>query len=532
MPKSLGKNVLKGAGIVSFFLLLGKAMVFVQKLVIADRFGTGMEADAFTLAFSSIIFAFSIIPLKVLAPVLPLFAERREKTGAKDAWRFASTVGSLTVIILAVTTLCGILGASHLVGWASNFSGEKAQLTTKLVRLMFPATFFLGLFALLTLIMHAYKRFTLPALGETLNRVMIIVVLIVLFRFFGIVALALGVVAGAVVCVLLQLVGLRHELPWVRFSVNWRDPSFRELLRLIPPVIVAILIAQGRTILDFWFTSGMGQGYTSSLSYAKGLSDTMIQVVPFAIGVVIYPFFSDMIAAGDKDGFTKALMNSFRMMAFFFIPISAGFIVLGRPIIQLAFERGQFTPESVTLTAGPFFYYALGLTWFALEIILMRFYFAMKDTWTPAWVGLGCVLLHVAIILATRGAMLHQSVALAAALSKCVKVILLFILLKPMLSSLQLRENALFAVKTLVAAACMAVAVHFVYGAVSSAVPVPAGAGKMLTAGYLGGQIGVAVGAGLAVFAGIALALRTPEAASVLRFLKLKGGLRRGEATT
>lgn len=529
MKDSIGTKVLKGAGIVSLFTLLGKVMVFVQKLVIAHQFGTGIEADAFTLAFNSIIFAFCIIPLKLLAPFLPLFVERKEKQGEQKAWEFTSSVATISAIILVAVVAGGIVAAPWLVQGVSRFqTPEASALSVSLVRIMFPAVLLLGLFALVTLIMHAYKRFALPAIGETLSRITAIVVLLLLFREFRVKALAIGVVAGALVCLSLQLWALRRELRWLRPRIDWRDPGLVQLAKLVPPVIVAILIAQGRTILDFWFASGMGPGYTASLGYAKGITDTLSMIVPFAIGVVIYPFFSDLIAEGNRDGFTNTLMGSLRLMAFLFVPLSVLLMVLRTPIVQLAFQRGHFDMNSVNLTTGPLLFYALGMSAFALEIIIMRSYFALKDTWTPAWVGVICVAIHVAFILAFKGVMEHSSIPLAATLSKSAKVLILFVLLKPHLTSLRIQENLRFLLKSVAAGAGMAVAVYATYKLAVYGLPLPIGVGKTATALYLAGWLTLASSVGLATFAGLVILLRMQEATLILNFAR--GFIRKRQA--
>lgn len=526
MSSSIGKKILAGAGIISLFSLLGKVMGFVQKLVVANAFGTGMQADAYTFAYNSIIFAFCILPIKILAPVLPLFVERREKEGEEGAWRFVGSIGTLTIIVMGILMVGGLVGAPWLVGGLSSFKSEETtQLAVKLVRIMFPAVLFVGVFALITLVLNAYKNFILPAVGDALNKIVAIVVLIVAVRWLGIAALAVGFVAGTVLCLGLQLYALRDKLGQLRFGVNWQDPQLKTFFRMIPPVVVGILVAQSRTMLDYRFTSEMGAGYTASLNFARGITDAVTLVVPFAVGVVIYPFFSDMIAAENKEGFTNTLLGTLRLITFMFVPLSVLLAVLRVPFIQLAFQRGQFTMESVMLTSGPMLYFAAGLTFFALEIILMRFFFALKDTWTPAWVGLGCVGVHVALILWLRADMMHSSIAVATAVSKGVKVLILLALLKPLVTSLRFRENLAFLLQTMLAAALLGVTAYLVYAGLSGRFPAPEHGRKLLRAAWLGGEIGVASVAGFAVFAGAAFVMRIREVRFIADFLS--GGLKR-----
>lgn len=512
MTSSFGRKVLTGALIISAFTMLGRFSGLIQKLVIAHQFGTGLAADAYTFAFSSIVFTFLVIPHKLLAPFLPLFAERKETQGESAAWRFTGAVVTIVVTGVALAVVVGILAAPQMVRALSAFDSEETvTLATHLVRLMLPATCFMSLFSLATLIYNADKRFALPALADAANKLLVIAVMLVLCPFLGISGLAIGVVAGAAACLGILLWGLRTRLRWLRLKVDWQDPLLKKFGWLVPPTLASILIAQARSMVDYRFASGMGSGYASSLGYAKSLTDTLILLGPFAVGVVIYPFFSDITVSGDRRKMTDAVMGALRTMAAIFIPISVALMVLRVPVIQLLFQRGKFGPDSVLLTAGPLLYFAGALTALALEIILMRFYFSAQDTLTPAVVGALCVVLHVGVVLALKGEMQHRSIALATAVSKTVKVLVLYLLLKRSLGDLRWRENLVFGLKVLMAAAVMAVATFEANGFLMRVLAAPHG-GKAGAALWLAFRIGAAAAIGFLVFAAAALALRMREA--------------------
>ena len=514
-------KVIKGAAIISFFTVIGKGMGLVQKMVIAHGFGTGTEAAAFVLAFSSIVFTFFSVPQQLLSPFLPLFAERKETAGEAEAWRFASSVGVLVAIAMGIIVVAGMIWAPTLVAvvTSSKASPETCQMAAKLTRIMLPAAFFMGLFYLAILVLNSYKRFALPAMGDTLNKALVIILLILLYRSMGIKGLAIGILVGAFAALVLQFYGLREKLGMVKLAVGFRDPTLKRLGWLLPPIVLSLLIGQSRIILDYWFASDMGEGYTAGLNYARGLSDTLISIVPSAVGVAIYPFFSDLSAEGDRAELIDSLMRSIRMMAFIFLPLSVLLIVLRTPVVQLIFQRGKFDMESVALTTGPLLYYSTGLVFFAVEIILMRFYFSLKDTLTPTLVGIACVAIHVTVVLTFRSAMQHQSMALAATVSKATKVLLLLFLLRYKTLLLPFRESLTFVAKSLLTAVGMGAVVWLAYRGTSALLPVPPHAGQLVRAAILAVQIGVSSLAGMAAFGALAAAFRMEEAGMVLKLL-------------
>lgn len=521
MTASFGRKVLRGALIISAFTLLARMSGFIQKLAIAHQFGTGSAADAYTFAFSSIVYTFMIVPHKLLAPFLPLFTERKETEGEPAAWRFTGAVVSIVVGAMVVVVALGILLAPSMVRGLSAFgSPETEGIATTLVRIMLPAAGFMALFALATLIFNADKRFALPAFADATNKILVIVVMLLLVPLFGINGLGMGVVAGAAACLGVLLVGLRSKLGLLRFRVDWHDPLLKKFAWLVPPTLASILIAQGRTMIDYRFASGMGQGYASSLGYAKSLTDTLINLVPFAVGVVIYPFFSDLNVGGDRRKTTDAVMGSLRTMALILVPISVALMVLRVPVVQLAFQRGKFGMDSVLLTSGPLLFFAAALTALALEIILMRFYFSAQDTMSPAVVGVICVVVHVGVVIALKDALQHRSIAVATLVSKSLKVLVLYLLLKPKLGDLRLGANLGFAVRTLAAAAAMAATAHYAYAGLLHLLPPPVAGAKWVAAALIAGRLALAAAAGFAVFAGAVLALRVREAQALWQFVR------------
>jgi putative peptidoglycan lipid II flippase len=201
MTASFGSKVIRGTLIISAFALVARLSGFIQKIVIAQQFGTGAAADAYTFAFSSIVFTFMIIPHKLLAPFLPLFTERKESGGETAAWRFTGAVVSIVAVVMTAAVALGIVLAPWMVHGLSSFQSEETtKLAITLVRIMLPAALFMALFALATLIFNADKRFALPAFADAGNKIMVITVMVALAPFFGIKGLAMGVVAGMIPC--------------------------------------------------------------------------------------------------------------------------------------------------------------------------------------------------------------------------------------------------------------------------------------------------------------------------------------------
>ncbi len=522
MKQNLGLRILSGSAIIGGFTLLAKLLGFVQRLVLANRFGAGAEVDAYTVAFASVVFTLIVIPRDLLAPFLPIFVEQKEKDGEAAAWSFAGIVGSWLAILTGAVALAGMLHAEPIARLVSNFETESTtMLAARLLRIMLPATFFMALFWMGGLMLNAYKRFGIPAFAEVLNRILTVGSIVVLHAVLGIRGLALGVALGSVSCFLLQVFGLRRSVHLLRPSLRLSHPAVKRLGTLMLPILIGTLIAQTRTILNYWFASGMGEGLPASLSFAKGLSDTIIVVLPLAIGTVIYPYFAEMTSLNKWAEAGRALTNTLRMVALFFVPLSVGLAVLSVPVVRLLFHHGEFTRIDVHNTATPLIFYAAGLTILAWEIMLMRFYFSAKDTRTPIAVGIGCMGLHVGAILLLRQAMGHNSIPLAESFQKFVKISILLGLLRWKLPTLRLSDHLPFVAKLALAATAMGLAVHQLLGWLELWFPAPEEIGllSMERLFGLGGTLAACGALGVVVFVAGLLLLKVPEALQARTFV-------------
>ena len=83
------------------------------------------------------------------------------------------------------------------------------------------------------------------------------------------------------------------------------------------------------------------------------------------------------------------------------IPAAVGLLVLAKPLIALLFEHGEFSAYDTTRTAQALRFYLIGLLPAAIDQPLVFGFYARKDTWRPALVGMLGVVFYLGIALPT-----------------------------------------------------------------------------------------------------------------------------------
>lgn len=539
--RQVGARMTGAVIVVSIFLFLGKVAGYVKEAIMADYWGLSGGLDAFKVVYNSVIILVYTKAEKLLRPTyLPIFVQHRDHDREDEAWRFFSTATNLSfLVLLAITALCtGFAPEIIRLGWPRMAASDVA-LAVSLLRISGAAMVLLVLSVMLEMTLHSYKRFTAPALAEATMRLILPVTIYGLVAAWGMAptadspgvppqalrAAAIGVLIGAALRLLVQLPALGRKLRNYRLTLDLRNPDVIRMLRLMPPVVVGLLASAARTFFDSRFAVDAGEGVYTALDFARKISDAPILILPLAVALVVFPYVSEWASRENREMFTRSLLSMTRVMAFIFVPMAVGVIVLALPAIQFLYQgEGAFTVEDSYMVRRALIPYAVGIPFFAVESSLDKWYFALGDTATPNYVGAVMAGLHV--LIAWFGVhVLGRNVgiiALALTASKGLKVIVLYAWLRRRLEAISRSEMLSFIGRLAVATAVLVVALLAGERAFG---------GLLVDAGRLqrGIYLVLCSGVGAVAYLIAALALRLEEVTEVIGFVRSKLLRRRGK---
>jgi putative peptidoglycan lipid II flippase len=474
-PQSMaqaGRQMAIAALIISLFLFLGRIAGYVKDMLIARFFGKSAATDAYYSVYNTIIFNIHTKFESLMRPTfLPEFVRVRDRDGEDRAWGVAS--GAVVLEALALVVI--IAGLEVVAPWlirvlwpAWTADPRTFDLAVVMLRIMAPSLMFFSLSLMPELLLHSYKRFTLPAVAEAAFRTGVVLAMVAALYLVwrpgsptAIYAATAGVVAGAVVRLVVQLPGLGARLKGLRLSAFWRDASVRTMVVLMPPIVLSLVFSYLRVLADSLFAVRVGEGVYTCLVFGRKMMDAPGQILPLAVSFVVFPFLSQWAVQGERERLGRTLAGMTRAMAFVFLPATVGLMVLAHPIISLVFEQGQFDQEGVRLAALALYCYAPAIAFIAVEGAINKWYFALKDTATPSYAGIVGAILHIAISwfgTAVLGGSV-AALALALTISKSLKVIVLYILIWPRIEGVDLRAQARWALRLALAMATTAVVI-------------------------------------------------------------------------
>lgn len=430
-------NLIKSAFEAGLGTLVSRILGYARDMVIAAKFGAGAWADAFYVAFRIPNLLRNLLGEGTLGTsFVPVFSEYLVKK-EEESWQVAKIIFSILAVLLSCITLAGIAAAPLIVrAIAPGFvpDSDKFSLTIALTRIMFPFLLFISLAALTTGLLNSLRSFFVPALAPAMLSLGEIFSIFLIVPFMGgsIKGLAIGVLLGGAGQLAVQVPQVLRFWPRAAgyFKLAFSHPGVRKIFRLMLPAAMGVSIYQVNAFVDTICASYLVQGAPSALYYANRLMQLPLAIFGTSIATASLPGMSECAARNDTDGLMAILSSGFRMILFLIMPSAVGFILLGGPIIEVLFQRGEFTAFATGLTYSALLFYSLGLVSYAGVKVAASAFYAMQDMKTPVRISVIAMLLNINLDLILMRYLEIGGLALATAISSTVNMCLLLVFLR------------------------------------------------------------------------------------------------------
>lgn len=427
--------------------MLSRVLGLVRDMVIAHLYPK-VVSDAFFVAFRLPNMLREMLAEGAMnAGFIPVYSDYLTTRTRKDADELAAvTIGAMTAFLTAVSAL-GVIFAPAIVRFITLEFGppsDKLLLAIRLTRVMFPYILLIGVASLLMAILNSLNQFFPSAYAPALLNLSMIGCAYALSGFFDdpILALAVGVLAGGVLQILLQLPFLKMNAFPLRIAWNLRHPGLTRIFVLLLPTFFGQAVREINIIVDTMLAWYLGTGMVSALYYAYRLIHLPLAVFGLSIATAILPAMSRHSSAGDIDKLKSTLSLGLRSVFFVMVPATVGLIVLRTPIIRLLFEHGSFDSVATANTAFALLFYAVGLFVFAGAKVLAFAFYAMKETRLPVIVAAVAMVTNVVFNVILMIPLKQGGLALASSLSSTINMVVLWIYLEKRIGAIGLRTIA------------------------------------------------------------------------------------------
>ena len=400
-----------------------------------DTYPTGI--DAYTAAFTIPDFMFFILTSGALAvSFIPVFNQRLVNGNKKSAWELSSSVLNLMALATFIASILIMIFADPLVRYVvgPGLDEPGTILAINMMRVIAINPFLMSIATVLSSIQQAVGRFVFYALAPAVYNIGILIgigwftngINIFGIQIFegGIMGVALGVVFGAILQVIISLIGLIGLGVNYEFKIYWKNYGFRKVLRLLPARSMDQGIDYVNTIVNTNLSSRMGAGAMRCFQQATSLHQMPVNLIGVAISTAFFPKMTEELGKGKEDEYLATFRVALRAIIWISLPVSVIAYFARGYVTSFIKNGGDPLIASVLAT--------LVLAIFARSVfhIASRGFYAHQDTRTPFIVSIVAVgLSTILAVLFTIWGFGPEGLGYAQSIGAVLEIIILLVIL-------------------------------------------------------------------------------------------------------
>ncbi|MEU4442629.1 murein biosynthesis integral membrane protein MurJ [Actinosynnema sp. NPDC050801] len=404
-----GPSLARASGSMAVATIVSRASGLLSKLLLIAIVGVDVLNDSYQVATTLPTMINELLLGGVLTSVAIPLLVRAEKEDGDRGESYAQWMITMSAVVLGIGTIIAIACAPLLTALFIDSSDAKPELVTAFAYLVLPGIVFYGLSALIGAILNTRHVFGLPTWAPVLNNLVVIATLVVYWLMPGEISLdpvrmgqpkllVLGL--GTMLGVALQASVLVPALRRTGFRFRWRWGWDRRLSEFGG--------------LAFWVLLYVALGFVSMVVLTKVATHDrgaitvynmqwLIAQVPYGVlGVslltALMPKMSRAAAAHDTGALVGDLAFGNRMSAILLMPFSALMTVSGVSIGLALFSFGKSDVGGGEEIGTALALSAFGLVPYAITLLQLRVFYALKDARTPTIIQGIIVVVRIALL--------------------------------------------------------------------------------------------------------------------------------------
>lgn len=444
--------------------LLIKPIGLVTQMLMAKHFGAGAEYDAYAFSTFLVLFLDTFIGQSYNAIAVPVTIQLRERLDRDALLQFQNAVlAAFLVPVLAYMTLL-LLGTPLVVKLLGpNLPAETYTRVVPMVRWLAIPGLALMSVTMVKAILNLNHRYSVAGSMPLLNAIIVLGVLLLTHRRWGILSLVAGFAAAAITQIVIIIV-FAFRTGSVALARPQAPPGqLKRMWSMGWVFIISQVLLTGAVSVDKIFATGLPPGSVSSISYSSTILNMGIQLFSFSLVVVMFTRMSELIAAGRMAECNAYILDNLNRQARLVVPVSLALCLASGDIVRVLFQRGAFDAEDAARTAGVLSIYLLGLPAQIINAMVARVYHSLQRLRDRIWLNaqyLATILIGNLVLI---GPLQVKGLALSATLAINLHLLLSFWLLSRGTPGLQVGKFVAVVARAY-ALAGMAVLVYYLTG--------------------------------------------------------------------
>ncbi|SDW94122.1 putative peptidoglycan lipid II flippase [Saccharopolyspora shandongensis] len=402
-----GSSLARASAAMAVATTVSRASGLLAKVLLVAVLGLGMVNDSYTVANTLPTVVNELLLGGVLTSIAVPLLVRAQQEGAQRGEAYAQWMITMGGVLLVAATTAAVATAPLLTElYLGPDTLANTALTTAFAYLLLPGIICYGMSALLQAILNVRGVFGTPAWAPVLNNVVVITTVVVYALVPGeisthpvrmgepkLLILGIGTALGIAAQAAIMAVSLRRSGFRFRWRWGW-DRRLSEFGGLAGWVVLYTLISQAGMVVITRVTGQGTPGSVATFNYAWLLSQVPYGVLGVSLLTALMPRISRAAAAKDTAEFVADVSLGSRLSAVLLMPISALLAVAGGAIGVAFFSLGASDVAAADRLGWALAAAALGVVPFAITMLQLRAFYAMKDARTPTWINVIMVLVR------------------------------------------------------------------------------------------------------------------------------------------
>lgn len=417
-------SIFKKSSDLAILTVISRILGLVRESTTAAFLGTGVLADAFSVAFIvpdmvRRLFADGVISAAFIPQFKGLVTENKRERAAG----FLNAVFSIVTVFAFVTVVILMIFSGNLVSVLSpSFDAESAEEAAFLAKIMFPYIFFITLAALIQSVLNSSGIFRPSGCSPIVFNIVFITLAFLLAPLSSdpARALSIGVLAGGFMQMAVQFPFMAKTFFRFRF-VSLKKAFSEPLVKKSSKMILATLFGTGayqiNILLTTNFASKAGVGVVSSLRFSARIEELILGIFVVSLSTVILPELVENAKSQNNTALEKNLSSALNFVAFVSIPAVLFTIFNSDEMVKLLFGFGKFDGTSVSLTSDALRFRIAGLFFIAISRIMISLFYALEKTNVPIVAGLTSIVVNFAAAYFLVGSLAGGGIALASSIA-------------------------------------------------------------------------------------------------------------------
>ena len=406
-----GRSLLRASAMPAVGTALSRVSGLVRVAALTAALGLTSVADVYNLANTAPNILYELVIGGVLSSTLvPLFIH------AQDDPDDESTSVMVTVAFVAITvlTLIAVILApllNRLFALSVDGAERASQIAIgdDFLLLLLPQVFFYGMTTLATALLHARRKFAAPAFAPVLTNVVISIAALIVYKVIDpaqgdssmntVYVLGLGTTAGVAAMAVALLPAIRRAGIDLRWDFRPRHPAVKSVVRLSGWTVGFAIANQISLLIVLTLARGAGVGAVSAYQYAFIFFQLPYGLIAVSIMTAVLPELATAARNGDTAAYIAKFREGLSLLLTFMVPAAGAYLFLGRPVIEILLQRGEFDAAASQETARMLLGFSVGLPAFAVFLYCVRAFHARRNTRTPFYLNVFENTLNVILVL-------------------------------------------------------------------------------------------------------------------------------------